>query len=172
MLEIPTGPPVRGRQLWRRTGNFLLIFLWFYVYDLRFKTWGPTTFLTEFPTLNIYLFYTHYKVIAFLPEGWQHELYNALPDHYSDVIISMMTSWITSLTIVYSTIYSSPNQRKHQSSASVAFVREIHWWPVNSPHKGPVMWKMFPFDYVIMFRDIHFYSYPTGASLTSRLAKK
>ena len=51
VLEIPTGPPVRGRQLWRRTGNFLLIFLWFYVYDLRFKTLGPTTFLTEFPTL-------------------------------------------------------------------------------------------------------------------------
>ena len=51
VLEIPTGPPVRGRQLWRRTGNFLLNFLWFYVYDLRFKAWGPTTFLTEFPTL-------------------------------------------------------------------------------------------------------------------------
>ena len=55
VLEIPTGPPVRGRQLWRRTGNFSLIFLWFYVYDLRFKTWGPTTFLTEFPTLNIWV---------------------------------------------------------------------------------------------------------------------
>ena len=53
VLEIPTGPPVRGRQLWRRTGNFLLIFLWFYVYDLRFKAWGPTTFLTEFPTLRV-----------------------------------------------------------------------------------------------------------------------
>ena len=53
VLEIPTGPPVRGRQLWRRTGNFLLIFLWFYVYDLRLKTWGPTTFLTEFPTLPL-----------------------------------------------------------------------------------------------------------------------
>ena len=52
VLEIPTGPPVRGRQLWRRTGNFLLIFLQFNVYDLRFKPWGPTTFLTEFPTLH------------------------------------------------------------------------------------------------------------------------
>ena len=37
VLEIPTGPPVQGRQLWRRTGNFLLIFLQFNVYDLRFK---------------------------------------------------------------------------------------------------------------------------------------
>ena len=38
VLEIPTGPPVLGRQLWRRTGNFLLIFLQSYVYDLKFKT--------------------------------------------------------------------------------------------------------------------------------------
>ena len=42
------------------------------------------------------------------------------------------------------------DQRKHQSSASLAFVRGIHLWPVNSPHKGPVTGKMFPFDVVIM----------------------
>ena len=63
VLEIPTGPPVRGRQLWRRTGNFLLIFLWFYVYDLRFKTWGPTTFLTEFPTLQTFQFWDLVRLI-------------------------------------------------------------------------------------------------------------
>ena len=40
--------------------------------------------------------------------------------------------------------------RKHQSSASLAFVRGIHRRPVNSPHKGPVTRKMFPFDDVIM----------------------
>ena len=50
VLEIPIGPPVRGRQLWR-TGYFLLTFLQFHVYDLRFKVWGPTTFFTEFQTL-------------------------------------------------------------------------------------------------------------------------
>ena len=43
-----------------------------------------------------------------------------------------------------------PDQRKHQSSAALAFVRGIHRWPVNSPHKGPVTWKLFPFDDVIM----------------------
>ena len=64
--------------------------------------------------------------------------------------MSMMVSQITSLTIVYSTIYSGADERKHQSSASLAFVRGIHRWPVNSPHKGPVTWKMFPFDDVIM----------------------
>ena len=53
--------------------------------------------------------------------------------------------------IVYSTIYSGVDRRKHQSSASLAFVREIHRWPVNSPHKGPVMRKMFPFDDVTMW---------------------
>ena len=56
-----------------------------------------------------------------------------------------MASQITSLTIVCSTVYSSADQRKHQSPASLAFVREIHRWPVNSPHKGPVTRKMFPF---------------------------
>ena len=61
-----------------------------------------------------------------------------------------MASQITSLTIVVSTVYSGADHRKHQSSASLAFVRGIHRWPVNSPHKGPVTWKMFPFDDVIM----------------------
>ena len=53
--------------------------------------------------------------------------------HYSDVIMDMMASQITSLTIVYSTVYSDADQRKHQSSALLAFVRGIHRWPVNSP---------------------------------------
>ena len=70
--------------------------------------------------------------------------------HYNDVIMSTIASQITSLTIVYSTVYSGADQRKHQSSASLAFVRGIHRWPVNSPHKGPVTRKMFPFDDVIM----------------------
>ena len=52
VLEIPAGRPVWGRQLWRRTGKHLLIFLQFYVYDLRSKAWGPTTFWTEFQTLH------------------------------------------------------------------------------------------------------------------------
>ena len=55
--------------------------------------------------------------------------------HYSDVIMGAMAFQITSLTIVYSTVYSSADQRKHQSSASLAFVLGIHRWPVNSLHK-------------------------------------
>ena len=61
-----------------------------------------------------------------------------------------MASQISSLTIVYSTVYSAADQRKHQSFASLAFVLGIHRWPVNSPHKWPVTRKMFPFDDVIM----------------------
>ena len=64
--------------------------------------------------------------------------------------MTILASRITSLTVVYSIVYSGVNQRKHQSSASLAFVREIHRGPVNFPHKWPVTRKMFQFDDVIM----------------------
>ena len=70
--------------------------------------------------------------------------------HYDDVIMGTIASQITSLTIVYSALYSGADQSKHQSSASLAFVRGIHRGPVNSPHKWPVTRKMSPFDDVIM----------------------
>ena len=75
---------------------------------------------------------------------------NYTPFDYDDVIMDTMASQITSLAIVYSTVYSGADQRKHQSSASLAFVREIHRRPVNSPHKWPVTRKMVPFDDVTM----------------------
>ena len=70
--------------------------------------------------------------------------------HHSDVIMSGVTSEITGVLIVYSTVFPSADQRKHQSSASLAFVKGIHRWEVNSPHNGPVTWKMLPFCDVIM----------------------
>ena len=73
-------------------------------------------------------------------------------NHYNDVIMNAMASQITSLAIVYSTVYSGADQRKHKSSKSLAFVRGIHRWPVNSPRNGPVKRKMVPFDDVIMFK--------------------
>ena len=69
--------------------------------------------------------------------------------HYNDVIMSAMASRISSLTTVYSIVYSGADQRKHQRSAWLAFVRRIHRWPVNSPHKGTVRRKRFPLDDVI-----------------------
>ena len=70
--------------------------------------------------------------------------------HYSDVISTAITSQNTSLTIIYATVDSGADQWKHQSSAPLAYVWGIHRWPVNSLHKGPVTWKMFPFDDFIM----------------------
>ena len=79
-------------------------------------------------------------------------------NHYNDVIMGATTSQITSLAIIYSTVYSGTNQRKHQSSASLAFVWVIHRGPVNSPHKWPVTRKVFPFDDVIMMTQFaHIY---------------
>ena len=62
-----------------------------------------------------------------------------------------MASQITSLTIIYSSVYSGADQRKHQRFSSLAFMRGIHRGPVNYPHKWPVTQKMFLYDDVIMF---------------------
>ena len=70
---------------------------------------------------------------------------NELSLHYDDVMMGAMASQVTSLTIVYSTVYPDADQRKHQSCSSLAFVREIRRGPVNSPHKWPVTRKIFPF---------------------------
>ena len=80
--------------------------------------------------------------------------------------MSAMASQIISLTILYSTVYSGTDQGKHQRSASLAFVREIHRSPVNSPHKGPVT-RIFFYD-VIIYRcfssvavDVYFFVMPS-----------
>ena len=67
---------------------------------------------------------------------WRHNECNGVSNHQPQ--------------IVYSTVYSGADQRKHESSASMAFVQGIHRWPVNSPHKGPVMQKLCLFDDIIM----------------------
>ena len=89
--------------------------------------------------------------------GYKKNVFQFWMLHYNDVIMVMMASQITSLTIVYSTVYSGADQRKHQSSASLAFVRGIHRWPVNSLHKWPATREMFPFDDVIMKVSNHHY---------------
>ena len=65
---------------------------------------------------------------------WNFSLYRKTKNDidYSDVIMGTRASQITSLTVVYSSVYSGTYQRKHQSSASLAFVRGIHRGPVNS----------------------------------------
>ena len=98
----------------------------------------------------IYIMFTCRNVLR----HWQCRkrcIFSAITPHYNDVIMGAIAFQITSLTIVYSIIYSDADQRKHQSSASLVFVRGIHLGPVNSPHKWPVTRKMLPFDDVIIF---------------------
>ena len=94
--------------------------------------------------INIYI-YRQCLISDLLHTPYQHSY------HYNYVIMTTISSQVTSLAIVYSTVYSDTDERKHQSSASLAFVRGIHRGPVNSSHKGPVTRKMFPFDDVIMW---------------------
>ena len=64
-------------------------------------------------------------------------------DHYSDVVINEMESQITNVSFVCVTVCSGAGQRKNQSCVPLAFVKGIHRWPVDSPHKGPVTWYFF-----------------------------
>ena len=106
--------------------------------------------VTEITTRLIY-FVSH----AMHMGKWPHS--NRI--HYNDIIMGAKASQITSLTIVYSIVYSDADQGKHQISASLAFVRGIHRGPVNSPPKWSVTRKTFPFDDVIMKWVIRWHCY-------------
>ena len=69
---------------------------------------------------------------------------------YIDVIMNEIASRLTSVSMVYSTVCSGADQRKHKRSVPLALVRGSYRWPMNSPHKGPVTRKIFPLDDVIM----------------------
>ena len=82
-----------------------------------------------------------------LSTAFQESVCQMNAPHYSDVIMGAMASKITIPTIAYSAVYQA--QIKENIKASLAFVRAIHRWPMNSPHKWPVTRKMFPFDHII-----------------------
>ena len=86
---------------------------------------------------------------------------DALTLHYSSIIMSMMVSQIISAAIVYTTVCSGIDQRKQWKLHVTGLCEGNSRWPVNSPHKRPVMWKMLPFDGVIMsfvsFLILHLY---------------
>ena len=81
------------------------------------------------------------RVYIMTPSWLHHALLES--NHYIDVTMTTIVSQITSLTVVYSIVYSGVDQRKHQSSASLAFVRGIHRDR-----------KMFPIDDVIMYKHL------------------
>ena len=76
--------------------------------------------------------------------------------------MSALVSHIIGVSIVCLTVGSGADQRKHESSASLAFVEGIHRWPVNSRHKRPVTRKMFPFDDDIILFSQHL-QYPNAS---------
>ena len=106
------------------------------------------------------LFQWRYSLGTEIPLQWCYNVHDSVSNHRCDMaFIEPMhrnkpnityLSQITSLMIVYSAVYSGEDQRKHQSSTSLAFVWGIHRWLVNFLHKCTVTRKMFPFDDVIM----------------------
>ena len=72
-------------------------------------------------------------------KGRQDQL---LSSHYSDVIMNAMVSQITGILIVCSTVSWGPDQRKHQSSMSLAFVRGIDGWMDGYPGLAPCRWPL------------------------------
>ena len=101
-----------------------------------------------------------------------HPSPSPLQAHYSDVIIRAIASQIAGVSVVCATVSWSADQRKHQSSASLVFVRGIYQWSVDSPHKGPVTQNMLPFDDVIMKswrRETVFQSFLIALKVSKRL---
>ena len=71
-----------------------------------------------------------------------------------------LSSLVATQVVDMTTLAANDEIYHHQSSVSLAFVRGIQWWPVNSPHKCPVTRQMFPFDDIIM-------NYANSRDLTS-----
>ena len=100
-----------------------------------YNAWDEITY----PFSNVNGATTLYRAFAYLIHagprphfGFHH--YDMFWTHYNDVIMGATASQIIGLTIVFSTVYLETDRRKHQSSASLAFVRGIHRGPVNSSH--------------------------------------
>ena len=99
---------------------YIYIYIYTYIYIRVFGSWRVTT---------VWLAQKHIM--------WRHNGRDAVSNHKPHDCLS-------------NRIYSGPDKKKHQSYASLASMRGIHRWPVNSLNKWPVTRKMFPFDDVIM----------------------
>ena len=113
---------------------------------------------SSYPGNNKSIPYVFFYLHGHWREGMDEWSNGRLPPGVSIYACAAMASQITSLTIVNWTVCPRAGERKPQSSASLAFVKEIHRWPVNSPHKELVRRKMFQFDDVIMCTDVTLWS--------------
>ena len=138
----------RPKTLWLLSSSYRCVTRWQYVIYVYCKGVSQVIFTlpacylhnatkrttTDVAVINLVMYPFHQR--------WHHSASFTLwtvwisRARYRDVIIGAMASQITSLAIVYSTVYSGADQRKHQSSASLAFVWGIHRWPVNSRTNG------------------------------------
>ena len=124
---------IRNQQLLQVTKfNFLNLFCDYNLVDLscNLEMYKLNSYKFKNTTLGVRMWYASF-----------HCAEDPISSHYNDVIMDAIASQITSLAIVYSTVYSDADQRKHQRSASLAFVRGIHRWPMkflyHSLLKGP-----------------------------------
>ena len=124
---------------------------WFVIKMHSFKTLPQQLFI-RLNLIKWYAVYTPFALVITFPA------YTPIPKAGTPPATNgAMTSQITGFMIVYSTVCWGAYRRKHQSSASLAFLRGIQRWPVTPPpppppppHKVPVTRKMFPYDDVIM----------------------
>ena len=110
-----------------------------------------TLWLADIMCIDLTVLPKRQEMLVFGGHTWkcsQNTTYHT--PHFNDVIMGTIASQIISLTIVYSIVHSGADQKQHQSSTSLDFVRGFHPGPVNSPHKWPVTRKTFPFSDVIM----------------------
>ena len=144
-VKKPHAVEIHGRACWIRHQlfrklNMKFIFLKWYKTKRFFASW------------SLYRCQTSSCLIGATTKKTHDGQWDILFMHYNDVIMGTIASQITSLAIVYSTDYSDADQRKHQSSASLAFVRGIHRGMASNAVNASIWWR----HHVCVSNIIHF----------------
>ena len=133
---------------------YSMYFLTYWGRDKRTNIW-QTTFSSTFPLMKMLGFRLIFHWSLFLTVDNKSGLvqvraWRFLMEDWKLPTLQWSHNERDGVSTVCLTVSSDANQGQYQSSASLVFVRGIHRWPVNSPHKGPITRKMFPFDDVII----------------------
>ena len=161
-----------ARRLW----PFVRMLLQIYMHELKIMAHNRCTNVSFFSTthctdiqlytcLVLHVSVVHLSVVRMsgctnvrlyicqLSLQWRHNERNVVSNHQPhDCLLNRLFK--AQAEEITQPIIQGADRRKHQSSASLAFVSGIHRWPVNSPYKGPVTQKKLPFDDVIMVQLI------------------
>ena len=105
-------------------------------------------------SLNSSMLYVAHKMCVMWHMRCNHNAKSNKNCNYPLDILQWRHNECYGVSFVCSSICSGADHRKHQSPASLAFVRGIHRSPMDSPHKAPVTQKMFPFDDVIIITAV------------------